>query len=240
MNRKPLALDAYQALAESYAAVVDTKPHNAYYERPATLSLLPEVEGRRVLDAGCGPGVYAEWLAEHGAEVVALDVSPKMVHLAKLRLGAKAHVLRADFGRPLGFLASASFDLVLSALALDYIKAWDDVFREFYRLLRQPGHLVFSIGHPLADFLLHPGGNYFETELVHWLWSGFGMPVSMPSYRRPLSAVIDPLLRAGFALERILEPTPTEQFRQEEPEDYEKLSRHPGFLCLRATKGAPC
>jgi SAM-dependent methyltransferase len=183
--------------------------------------------------------VYAEWLTEHGAEVVALDVSPKMVQLAKERLGGKAHVLQADFDQPLSFLASGSFDLVLSALALDYIKWWDHVFREFYRLLRQPGHLVFSIGHPLADFLLCPGGNYFETELFHWVWKGFGIPVRMPSYRRPLSAVIDPLLGAGFVLQRILEPTPTEQFRQEAPEDYEKLTRQPGFLCLRAAKEEP-
>ena len=77
MNQKPIALDAYETLAESYAARVDTKPHNAYYERPATLSLLPQVKGKRVLDAGCGPGVYAEWLVEHGAEVVAFDVSTR-------------------------------------------------------------------------------------------------------------------------------------------------------------------
>jgi SAM-dependent methyltransferase len=158
MNRKPTALDAYEALAESCAAMVDAKPHNAYYERPTTLSLLPKVEGKRVLEAGCGPGVYADWLAEHGAEVVALDVSPRMVQLAEQRLGAKARVLQSGFSQPLGFLASASFDVVLSALALDYIKDWGHAFREDCRLLR-----------------------------------------------------------AGFVLERILEPTPTEQSRQEEP-----------------------
>lgn len=54
--------DMYDALAEAYAARADTKPHNAYYERPATLSLLPDVVGKRVLDAGCGPGIYTEWL----------------------------------------------------------------------------------------------------------------------------------------------------------------------------------
>jgi SAM-dependent methyltransferase len=167
---------------------------------------------------------------------VALDVSPKMVQLAKERLGPKAHVLQADLAQPLDFLTNSSFDLVLSALALDYIKDWNRVFREFYRLLRQPGHLVFSGGHPLADILLHPGGNYFEAELVHWVWKGFGIPVRMPSYRRPLSAVVNPLLQAGFVLECILEPTPTEQFRQKDPEEYEKLSRQPGFMCVRAAK----
>lgn len=63
---KHIAFDAYEKLADAYAAMVDTKPHNAYLERPATLSLLPNVKGKRVLDAGCGPGVYSEWLVKHG------------------------------------------------------------------------------------------------------------------------------------------------------------------------------
>ena len=40
-----------------------------------------------ILDAGCGPGVYTEWLIEHGADVVALDANENMVRLAKQRLG---------------------------------------------------------------------------------------------------------------------------------------------------------
>jgi SAM-dependent methyltransferase len=236
MNREPIALDAYEALAEAYAARVETKPHNAYYERPATLSLLPDVEGKRVLDAGCGPGVYAEWLVNHGAAVVALDVSAKMVSFARERLGNRAEVLRADLARPLDFLEDGSFDVVLSALVLDYARDLGSTFGEFFRVLRPPGHFVFSVGHPFAEFLLHPTGNYFETELVDYEWTGFGTPISMPSYRRPLGALINPLLETGFGLERILEPTPTERFKEEAPEDYEELSRRPGFLCLRAVK----
>ena len=49
---KPIALAAYEKLAERYAALIDTKPHNAYYERPAMLSLLPKIQGKHVLDAG--------------------------------------------------------------------------------------------------------------------------------------------------------------------------------------------
>lgn len=63
---KPIALAAYETLAERYAALVDTKAANAYYERPSTLSLLPDVRGKRVLDAGCGPGSYSEWLVALG------------------------------------------------------------------------------------------------------------------------------------------------------------------------------
>jgi 2-polyprenyl-3-methyl-5-hydroxy-6-metoxy-1,4-benzoquinol methylase len=91
-SSRPVAQSAYDELAEEYAARIDTKPHNAYYERPATLSLLPDVIGKRVLDAGCGPGVYAEWLVEHGAHVVALDANEKMVALARQRLGEKVQI----------------------------------------------------------------------------------------------------------------------------------------------------
>lgn len=233
---RPIALDAYETLAEPYAARVDTKAHNAYYERPATLSLLPDVEGTRVLDAGCGPGVYAERLIDHGAEVVAFDVSPKMVHLARRRLGSRAKILFVDLRRPLPFGRPASFDLVLSPLVLDYVKDWGRLFAEFYNVTRPGGHLVFSVGHPFAEFALHSQGNYFETEFVDYEWTGFGIPVRVPYYRRPLSGVINPLLEAGYALDRILEPTPTEEFKRAEPEDYAKLSRQPGFLCVRARK----
>jgi ubiquinone/menaquinone biosynthesis C-methylase UbiE len=232
----PIAVKAYEQLAEAYDALIDTKPHNAYYERPATLSLLPEVAGKQVLDAGCGPGVYAEWLLSQGAQVVAFDVSPKMLRLAKRRLQDKARLLQADFAQPLDFLADASFDVVLSALALDYVKNWRMVFGEFHRLLRPAGHLVFSIQHPYAEFAQEKMGNYFEVELVEYEWTGFGTPVVVPCYRRSMQDLLNPLLGAGFQLERFLEPRPTEPFRSLDPEGFEQLSKRPGFLCLRAKK----
>ncbi len=234
----PLALDAYEELAEAYAARIHTKPHNAYYDRPATLSLLPDVQGKRVLDAGCGPGAYAELLVDRGAEVVALDVSPRMVAHARQRLGARATVLQADFGQPLDLLQDASFDVVLSALALEYVRDWHAVFREFHRLLRRPGYLVFSVGHPFADFVRHGEGNYFDTELVEEEWTGFGAPARVRFYRRSLQDVLNPLLEVGFVLERILEPRPTEEFQQAAPDDYQELCCKPGFLCVRAAKPA--
>jgi hypothetical protein len=45
------------------------------------------------------------------------------------------------------------------------------------------------------------------------------------------------LVRAGFVVERVLEPLPTQAFKETDPEDYEKLSRSPGFMCVRALKG---
>ena len=56
---------------------------NSYYERPATIALLGEVSGRRVLEVGCGTGPVTEWLVEHGATVVACDVSEGWTRIAR-------------------------------------------------------------------------------------------------------------------------------------------------------------
>jgi SAM-dependent methyltransferase len=235
---KPLAQQAYDQLAESYAAKIDTKPHNAYYERPATLSLLPYVNGKCVLDAGCGPGVYSEWLVAHGAQVVAIDANRKMVRLAKRRLGDKVRVLQACLGEPLDFLEQAFFDVVVSPLVMDYVRDWEVTFREFYRVLKPGGCFVFSIGHPFWEYdIRRQTSNYFKLEQVEYTWRGFGKPVRVPYFRRPLSEVINLLLKACFVLDQLLEPLPTPEFKEADPEEYEELSRRPGFMCLRASKG---
>lgn len=237
---KSIGQQNYEQFADRYAARADTKAHNAYYERPATLSLLPDVRNKRVLDAGCGPGIYAEWLLEHGAEVVAFDVTPDFVEITKQRVGDRAEVLRANLEQPLDFAADASFDLVVCPLVLDYIEDWAPVFAEFYRVLRPSGLLVFSCGHPAADFFKYWNtGNYFDIELYEMTWHGFGEPYPVvKAYRRPLSAIINPLLAAGFALDTLLEPQPTEDFKKDKAQahHYDELMREPGFLCVRARK----
>lgn len=236
---EPLARRAYEELAETYAALAPTKPHNAYYERPATLSLLGEVGGRRVLDAGCGPGVYAEILADRGAETVGFDASEKMVGLARERLRGRAEFFRANLEDSWDRLDDASFDLALSALAMDYVRDWSGPLSEFLRVLRPGGRLVFSVEHPASTFVRHVysgDGNYFETEAVGMEWTGFPGPVWIPSYRRPLGAMVGAILGGGFDFTGLVEPKPDDRFRRADPEAYEKLSRTPGFLCFEVRK----
>jgi SAM-dependent methyltransferase len=228
--------ETYDTLGEGYARGIDDNAYNAHYERPATLSLLPEVSGRRVLDAGCGPGAYAHWLVEHGAKVTAVDVSPKMAAFARSRLGEQARVIEHDLANPLHFAKDGEFDLVLSSLALHYLKDWVPVLREFHRILSLEGRVVFSTHHPLMDFRLSPSGKYFETELIEDEWTGFGKPVVVRFYRRPLSAIFTAIAEGGFRVERFLEPFPTTDCRRDHPQAYARLSRKPWFLCLRLEK----
>jgi SAM-dependent methyltransferase len=230
-HEDPIAAPCFpEVVAEKYAAGVDTKPHNAYYERPAVLSLLPPIAGLKVLDAGCGNGWYAEHLVEHGATVTAVDASPGLVALTRARLGDRAEVLQVDLARPLDFAADGTFDLVLSPLVMHYLRDWEAVFTEFHRILKESGTLLFSTHHPFMDFQLFKVDSYFGTQLLEDDWR----VGKVRYYRRPLTAMIDALAEAGFVVERMLEPQPTDEFRRVDPQRYERLSKDPCFLVIRA------
>lgn len=141
---------AYEELAESYNQLIEHKPHNAYYDRPNTLGLLPAVSGKSILDAACGPGKYAEILLAKGAVVTGFDISPKMVELAQGRNGEGATFFVHDLSKPLATLADDSFDIVLCALALQYLQDWTVPMQEFHRLLKPNGCLVVSMEHPFS------------------------------------------------------------------------------------------
>ena len=180
MSEVPLAYDAYQSLADDYARLIDTKPHNAYYERPATLGLLPEVNGKHVLDAGCGPGVYAEELLKRGAQVVSVDASDRMLELAQQRVGGNGIFEKVDLSRPLTMFEDEQFDLVLAPLCLDYLVDWTTVFGEFRRVIKPGGHVVMSAGHPAFDAEYYATTAYFTVQRVECEWTGFGKKVTMP------------------------------------------------------------
>jgi len=235
---RPVALEAYDSMAEAYAAAIEENPRIIYYERPAMLGLLPDVSGRRVLDAGCGPGVLMDWLLAQGADAVGVDVSANMLRLARQRLGDAAVLYEADLEQPMPFLADSSFDVIFSSGTLDYVRDWLALFREFSRVLRSSGCVVFSVGHPCSDYTLNETGDYFSTELREYTWRGLGAPIVVPCYRRPFSHMIDPIVRAGFSLERMVEPVPTEGFAKVKPEEYAQLMRRPRVLCMRARKSA--
>ena len=230
-----IAYEAYKKLANPYAELVNTKPHNAYLEKPAFLSLLPDVKSLSTLDAGCGTGIYSEWLVLHGAKVISLDASPYMLQHARNRLKDKAFIKLHDLRDPLTFIEDNSIDIVLSSLVMHYIKDWEPVLGEFKRILRPGGLFVFSIGHPFADFSPKYGAkNYFAIEKIEMWWTGFGEKVLMPSFRHPLGYVFEVLRDKDFTIDRIVETQPIKEYEKADPEGFEGIKKRPTFLCVRA------
>ena len=238
---------SYDEIAEAYASGVDNAPYNAFYERPATLALVPDVAGAHVLDAGCGSGFYSEELIKRGARVSALDGSAEMAKHAEQRLkdlgvldppsgppaAGRGTVHTADLTRPFDFLDDSSVDGILSALVLHYLRDWSSTLTEFRRILKPAGWLLLSTHHPATEASRFDVTNYFETEQLDDYWSWVG---KVRFYRRPLSAIIGALTDAGFVIDRLSEPRPTDWFREEKPEAYARLLKHPEFLIIRALR----
>lgn len=222
---------SYAEIAGSYARRVDASPMNIFYERPATRSLLPPLAGLRVLDVGCGSGWYAEYLLGAGARVTSFDLNEEFVALTRARVGGRATVLRANLAEPLSFAGDGAFDLAVAPLVLHYLRDWAPALRELRRVLRPAGLLVFSTHHPFMDWQEFQRDDYFAVERLDDYWQGVG---AVQFYRRPLTAISRDLAEAGFVIERLLEPQPGEEYRAARPEWFERLSKNPWFLFVRA------
>lgn len=233
---KEKIISAYELMAEKYNELIDHKPHNAYYDRPNTLQLLPEVKGKIILDAACGPGKYAEILIGQGAIVIGFDISPKMVELAINRNINRGEFFIHDLSNNFVMVKDKSCDIVLCALALHYIENWTVTIKEFHRVLKDSGILVISIEHPFNDYNFFKSKKYFEVENVKYTWKGFGQPIEVNSFRRPLNECISPFTDNGFYIDKLVEPKPTKEFEQFDKRHYKELNEFPAFMCIRAVK----
>lgn len=225
----------YDLMASAYAAKNEVSAFNAYYERPATIELLGDVRGLRVLEAGCGAGPLTEWLIEHGATVTAFDVSSAMVDLARARVCDGAELLVADLAEPLSFAGDGSFDLVVASLVLHYVENWVAVFGEFHRVLVLNGGVVFSTHHPTADARAFTPDDYFATKVVSERWD-YGDGIDVSFWRRPLSAMTGAIAQAGFVISELVEPDPAPELETIDPGLFQRFKTEPQFLFFRLRK----
>jgi ubiquinone/menaquinone biosynthesis C-methylase UbiE len=227
----PVARDPqYDKFADAFLEHAADGFYNAYVDRPACLGLLGEVRGKHVLDAACGPGLYAAELVARGARVTGFDQSPRMVSLCEERVPAGEFRVH-DLADPLTWLPDASVDLVLFALALEYVNDRVAALRELHRVLRPGGALVLSRMHPTGDWL-RQGGDYFEVRTVRETWQHNSWDVHY--WLSPLQATCDEIFQAGFLIERLTEPRPVPEGEAVDPEHFERISITPrGFMAFR-------
>lgn len=219
--------------ARKYSEFTERNSINSVYEKPVTLSLLEITSKMKVLDAGCGSGIYTEWLTERGADVTGLDYSSELLSIAKEK-NLPAKFIEANLNYPLDFFVDEEFDLVLSALVIHYIKDLNLLFSEFNRILKPGGVFVFSTHHPFLDFKHHPETNYYDTNIIEDRWRSYN--VYMKTFRRPFSELFRLLKLNGFRTEDLLEPIPPEIMRETDPELYQEILTTPRFVFFKALK----
>jgi SAM-dependent methyltransferase len=218
----------------------------AVFEWPAFQRLLPaSVRDLRVLDLGCGLGYFARWVRGQGArEVVGVDLSERMLQRARA-FGDDPGITYVRAALEDFVPDPASFDLVVSTLALHYIEDYNLIVRRVASGLVPGGRFVFSVEHPIfsaraaANWHIGADGerqhwpvdNYRDEgpRRTHWFVDG------VVRYHRTIETYVNGLLEAGLRLVRLEEPEAEGALLAQRPEMKEER-RRPPFLLLAAER----
>ncbi|SDW96987.1 bifunctional 2-polyprenyl-6-hydroxyphenol methylase/3-demethylubiquinol 3-O-methyltransferase UbiG [Paenibacillus sp. CF384] len=214
-------------------------------EWPALRALMPVLEGKRVLDLGCGFGWHCRYAREMGAgSVIGVDLSEMMLARAKAfehDAGIEYHQLAIE---DIAF-AAEQFDVVISSLALHYVERFDIVCRKIHEYLVPGGSFILSVEHPVFTARAAQDWHYSaEGERLHWPVDDYqqeGMRQTrfldndVVKYHRTVATIINQLIEAGFTIRKLSEPQPTPEAIAAYP-DMRDETRRPIFLLIAAEK----
>ncbi len=213
---------------------------------PCLPECLPDLYDKRVIDLGCGDGWFCRYAANAGARsVTGVDASARMLTLARERSSNARIAYVQAFAEDAEF-ATASADVVVSVLALHYVADLVPVLQRIARWLVAGGILVEIVEHPIfTSQLLRSGWNTENGRRVAWPVSDYfdeGPRTStwfvdgVVRYHRSLSTTLNQLGAAGFDLDLVAEPRPTDEALRRNPDCRDDLVR-PSVLVVRAVKG---
>ena len=228
------AADApYDAIAEWYDNYVRTEPLLFEVVMPTALRLIEEagpLEGAVVCDLACGQGIIARELATRSAHVTGIDISERLLDLARSQLVSAPYAIswRHDDAQVGRTLADAGFDGVVCNMALMDIPDLAATLHTVARVLRPGGWFVCSLTHPCVQtpdsrWATRPDGTPVR-ESGDYFAEGFWQPAGAPgvrgrvgTYHRTLSAYLNALAEAGLMLERTAEPAASGSLLQKMP-----------------------
>lgn len=140
---------SWEASADWYDALVEGKPGNYQKEviLPNLLRILTLKKDEVVLDLACGQGFFTRAFAFASARVIASDLSPSLVALAKEH-SPKDVAFHVAPAHKLSFAKDASIDTIVIVMAIQNMENPSDVLKECARVLKPGGRITIVMNHP--------------------------------------------------------------------------------------------
>lgn len=219
---------------------------NNLVEKPKLFSMLPNIKGKSVLDLGCGYGDYCmEYLQMGAKKVVGIDISEKMINEAKKRYGnSNINFLILDIEKL--DCIKEKFDLVVSSLAIHYVKEFNLLCENVFEILNCNGYFLFSQEHPIFTSpkngalwikdtdngtigMLVSDYPYNGARNVQWLGC------KIKKHHRTISKILNSLISSKFLICKIEEPIIEERLIALSP-SLSRCRHIPDYLFVLAKK----
>jgi ubiquinone/menaquinone biosynthesis C-methylase UbiE len=231
----------------------DTDSYQSKVIVPNLLRVLDLKKGEVVYDLACGQGYFANLFLRNGPEVIASDLSRKLISIATETLpkSIKFYVSRADQAP---FLKDKSVDTVVIVLAIQNIENVSGVFAECNRILKDRGRMVLVLNHPAfrvpqgSDWYFADGTQYrivgkylSESKISIDMTPGekdIKKKIKTISFHRSLQYYMKLLSKNGFAITRLEEWISHKKSQNGPRQKAEDTARKeiPLFMCLEVRK----
>jgi SAM-dependent methyltransferase len=201
---------AYQAQSQLSTTAANYGPE---IPTEASLRLLGDLKGKRVLELGCGGAQCSIAFAKQGATAIGVDFSAQQLAFARRlceREDIKVELRQGDLA-DLAFLRADTIDVVFSSYAFGYVDDLNRVFRQVHRVLKVGAPLVFSLPHPVSEMFdldsadpLAVRRSYFDVTPIPREVAG----VVLTDYHHSFSDIYMGLARSSYRVDLVLEPEP--------------------------------
>lgn len=208
-------------------------------------NMLPDFQGKDVLDLGCGFGWHCRYAIENGAQsVIGIDLSERMLAKAREINSTKGIQYERKALEDVDYPAE-KFDIIISSLTLHYVESFDSIAQNIYKWLTPGGSFVFSVEHPVftaeggQDWVYGKDGQKIcwpvDRYFIEGKRSTTFLGENVIKYHRTLTSYLNTLIKAGFKIKEVIEPEPGQEMLKEIPEMKEEL-RRPMMLIVSAVK----
>jgi ubiquinone/menaquinone biosynthesis C-methylase UbiE len=239
---------------EEFNTAEDSYSYNI--EWPCIKEMLPNIQGKSILDIGCGTGIFTFLLEEYCPEIlVGVDLSKEMLNIASNKAMERQSIAKFMLGDAADIQKSIDrkFDLIFSSTTTHYVKNLDMLFKGISNSLTDNGCCILSVIHPVysAMYPIKNGDNFPKDED----WNVRYLDKSKRSYIQPwieyndeyedhlsvsyhhlFSDYVNAIINAGLNLCEVAEPMPPASWKDSCPGRYNAFIDSPTYMIFKIRK----
>lgn len=247
----------WNVMAMAYEDFTENSDSYSYtIEWPCIQKMLPNLKDKSILDLGCGSGRFTFLLEKEEPRIITgIDLSQQMLDIAREKSSSnnsKAVFVKGDINN-LDLSKTGTVDFIFSSTTFHYIPDITSLFSQLYSLLNTGGsciltlmHPVYTAGYPIDKNGVFPSDDdwtirYLDKSIRSYIqpWIEYNSLINnylSSSYHHTFSDYFNAIIKAGFQIIQVEEPTPPDEWIERFYNRYDSFIQTPSFLILKLAK----